>query len=431
MGLGAVRRVLAAPRVTDGPYGPLGPPDANGLKLPKGFTSRVIARGGRPVGRSGYVWHTAPDGGATFPGTDGGWIYVSNSEVNAPNGGVGAIRFDRAGNVVDAYPIATKTSRNCAGGPTPWGTWLSCEEHETGRVWECDPTGRRKAVVRPALGVFQHESAAVDPVNKRVYLTEDEPDGRFYRFTPKRYPSLDAGTLEVAQVSVPDGATKWIRVPDPTAASTVTRRQVPLSTVFNGGEGTWYAAGAVYFTTKGDDRVWAYDTEDDRMSVIYDPVTIVNAPLRGVDNITGSKSGDLFVAEDGGDLEIVMITPDETVARLLHLTGAAHEGSEIAGPAFDPSNKRLYFSSQRGDGKGITFEVRGPFRTKATKPMRRSPPPAPVTQKPVAQKPVAQEKNGPPVGAIAGAAAGGGVAAVLGRRFIGRRRRAGGDRSGS
>jgi hypothetical protein len=64
-----------------GPYGPLGSPDANGIRLPSGFTSRVIARSGQRVTGTSYTWHNAPDGGACY--ADGSsWIYVSNSEIN-------------------------------------------------------------------------------------------------------------------------------------------------------------------------------------------------------------------------------------------------------------------------------------------------------------------------------------------------------------
>src|SRR5882757_482289 len=83
------------------PYGPLQPANANGIQLPAGFTSRIVARSGQQV--AGYTWHPAPDGGAVF--ADGsGWIYVSNSEVN-PSGGASALRFDASGSVTGAYRI--------------------------------------------------------------------------------------------------------------------------------------------------------------------------------------------------------------------------------------------------------------------------------------------------------------------------------------
>ena len=121
-------------------------PDENGL-LPRGFTSRVVATSGQPVGDTGYVWPPNPDGAATFPDRNvrGGWYYVANSETVAQLGaGVSAIRFDPDGEIVDAYRLVGDTNLNCAGGATPWGTWLTCEEIEGGRVLECDPTDARQ-----------------------------------------------------------------------------------------------------------------------------------------------------------------------------------------------------------------------------------------------------------------------------------------------
>jgi uncharacterized protein len=341
-------------------YGPLQEPDANGIRLPRGFTSREVARSGEPVAGTDHMWHVFPDGGATFAADDGGWIYVSNSEVPG-TGGVGAIRFAPDGAIADAYPILEGTSVNCAGGATPWGTWLSCEEHGTGRVYECDPTGGRPAVARPALGTFRHEAAAVDPGGRALYLTEDEPDGRLYRFVPESWPELAAGRLEVAEVAR-DGTVGWLPVPDPDAGGGTrpTRTQVPASTPFNGGEGMWWDEGTVYFTTKGDHRVWAYDIDAGRLNVLYDAATAAEAPLRAVDNVTvADRSGDVYVAEDGDNMELVLIT-DERVVPFLRVVG--QPDSEIAGPAFDPEQRRLYFSSQRGNSAGITYEVTGPFR---------------------------------------------------------------------
>ena len=167
-------------------YGPRRAPDALGIRLPEGFRARMVARGDERVEGTAYEWHAASDGAATFPLPDGGWILVSNSETL--QGGASAIRFHRDGRVADAYRILGDTSNNCSGGGTPWGTWLSCEEVDDGLVWECDPTGRRNPASHPAMGVFKHEAAAVDPRGRRVYLTEDLIDGRFYRYTPARWP---------------------------------------------------------------------------------------------------------------------------------------------------------------------------------------------------------------------------------------------------
>jgi uncharacterized protein len=367
-------------RIGNGPYGPLGPPDANGIRLPQGFTSRVIAQAGQSVEGTRYSWPSFPDGGATFPAENGGWILVVNSEVppdaevpvQPGNGGASAIRFQPDGRIELAYRVLEGTSTNCAGGKTPWRTWLSCEEHRGGRVWECDPFGQTQAKVHPAMGVFSHEAACVDEVGKRVYLTEDENDGLFYRFTPSRYPDLSAGRLEAATVRG-DGSVGWTEVPDPSAASAPTRQQVPGGTQFRRAEGIWIDSGFVYLATTADHKVHCYNTVLEQIEVVYDGSALGrDAPLRQVDNVTAAPSGDVFVCEDSGEddpLDIGIITPEGEVARFLKVTGAQHTGaggtisSELTGVNFDPSGTRMYFSSQRGFGMGVTYEITGPFRT--------------------------------------------------------------------
>lgn len=340
------------------------------------------------------------------------------------------MRFDAAGNVVAAYPILTGTNNNCAGGPTPWGTWLSCEENFFGFVYECDPTGANLPIRLPAMGQFSHEAAAVDPVAQRIYLTEDQGDGAFYRFTPLAYPDLTVGTLEVAVVDpsfvrapygdeiraafdefggdiddfdptgvlgdideTEPGPVTWMPIPNPAGLPLETRYQVPSAAIFRGGEGCWYDDGIVYFTCKGSNRVWEYDTEAERVDILYDVADHVDDPvLRGVDNITvHAQSGDLFVAEDGGNMELVIISAeDRSVAPFLRYPVS---DSEIAGPAFTGDGTRLYWSSQAKNVLplgGETFEITGPFRGTPTG--------AVVVTSPDAAGPPPSTADGPPEG---------------------------------
>ena len=164
------------------------------------------------------------------------------------------------------------------------------------------------------------------------------------------------------------GSFSWANVPDPDGSPTATRRQVSGAKTFNGGEGCHYANNTVWFTTKGDNRVWQLNLANNTYELAYDD-NLVNpgpAPLTGVDNITGSTFGDLYVAEDGGNMEICLITPDDKISVV-----PAHQRPELVGDhrsrvhaRRQPALLLLASAARRAAPRGgITYCVTGPFRT--------------------------------------------------------------------
>jgi uncharacterized protein len=403
--------------------GPLVDAGIDNMLIPEGFSARVVARHRSnpvtgnydPLGLSGYVWHEAPDGGAVFPAPDGGWVYVSNSEVNlggsggsSRDGGVGALRFNAQGEVVDAYRILDGTRRNCAGGATPWQTWISCEETGDGYAWECQPLGGVDDARRlDALGRFNKEAAAVDLKTRTVYQTEDSGSGRFYRFVCEASDlvsedggnrlRMETGRLQVLNVEgfendgyIADDAearrlrrVSWVDVAQPDQPQGTVRAQLAEAaetvpgTQFRGGEGLWIydlppalqsvppggrvpTRAVAFFASKGDNRVYAYDIDNDLIQTVFDNAAIDPA-FDDVDNVVVSPMGDVLVAEDGDAMRLIVIVPGGEAKVLMQITSG---GSEITGPAFTADGSRLYFSSQRGPtvpllrtGTGATYEI--------------------------------------------------------------------------
>jgi hypothetical protein len=363
--------------------------------LPEGFSSRIVAVGGTGVGATDYTWPLFPDGKGTVATPDGGWILACNHEVfdfqtiGESAGGASSIRFDSGGSILDAYPILEGSHSNSRGATTPWGTWLSCQEaHQgDGRIWECDPTGDSPAVPRNALGVRTHGSVAVDPLGGHCYMTEAHRDGRLYRFRmldeSASGAALADGLLE-AMVVDPDGGVSWIPVPDPSGTVAPTRVQAADGFVTPVGGGVWVHDGSLLFTTALDDRVHAVDLANQRHWILWDG-SGHRQPLVGIGDLTvAPASGDLFVAEDRGDMELVLVGTEGLVAPFCRMVGDDHRLSAVTGPCFDPSGTRLYISSLRGRGEalvrdvveaidwgdgvegrhvGVTYEVSGPFRS--------------------------------------------------------------------
>jgi hypothetical protein len=217
----------------------------------------------------------------------------------------------------------------------------------------------------------------------------------------------------------------------------------------------------VYFTSKGDHSVHGIDIAAQKYTLLWkgdpDGLGVEGAVLSHVDNITvDAGSGDLFVAEDGGNMELIIITPEGALAPFVRVVGEGHAESEMTGPVFNPLRDRLYFSSQRGPSvktpseivpgavavpegpqAGMTFEITGPFRgvmttTDAAPPETEAPIASPVDTlvgaAPNTQdaEPVSDEDSGSGgdksklvVGVVVAAAAVGGVVAFRKRRIDG------------
>ena len=263
------------------------------LDLPSGFSYQIVSRAGDPLPGGGLT-PGRHDGTASFKGPQGGVRLVQNHEIGTSDpfpalaaaeftydpkakGGTTTLTLDNHLNRVDEYVSLAGTFSNCAGGLTPWGTWLTCEETETkagpttdrdhGFVFEVDPQSPSNNVSPTpltALGRFAHESVAIDPDRGDLYLTEDAsaPNGLVYRFTPndlsQTYGALrNGGTLaamscslrgsHVTDLSVfsAPGTTldvTWTPVAEPQAQTQSIRKQFDNSQVTRSRkfEGTWW-----------------------------------------------------------------------------------------------------------------------------------------------------------------------------------------------
>lgn len=434
----ATRRSVAAGTIDDAVgYGDLMPDPAGLLDLPKGFGYTAFSRAGEEMSDGLFV-PGAHDGMAAFPGPDGRVILVRNHELEpqwVDRSAFGAKldrlpRIDRAklydygagtkpalgGTTTVVYDPKTKrlekhflslagTERNCAGGPTPWGTWLSCEETvmrkkdgrgvDHGFVFEVTPSttpGAVDPVPLTAMGRFRHEAVAVDPLSGCVYLTEDMADGVLYRFIPKSPGRLrNGGRLQALIVrdklslDTKNWATRAaVRVHEPMAVGWIDLENVLApeddlrfqaagigAAVFARCEGMWYGGGSVYFaaTTGGEKKlgqIWKYtpspdegkDAEEKRPATLELWVEPNDGTMcNNADNLTVSRGGELVVCEDGEIANGLFGVSRDGKPYRLAMNRAS--GSELAGATFSPDGKVLFVNVQN---PGTTFAVHGPWR---------------------------------------------------------------------
>ncbi|MGW3009830.1 alkaline phosphatase PhoX [Streptomyces sp. NPDC001219] len=423
-------------------YGPLVADPDGILALPAGFSYRIITRTGVTKLDSGESTPSNHDGTGTFEGHRGTTLLVNNHELKGPradwphpvplteglvydpaaSGGCTVVEVAKDGSPVGEWVGVAGTSTNCAGGTTPWGTWLTGEETEDkagehgmtkdhGYVFEVDPHDRRAGRdPKPlkALGRYAHEAVVVDPRRGHLYLTEDAsgPNGLFYRWTPPhgfrhgrgqlRSLAADAGVLEAFKCFDSGGrfvddlsrATKtgtvygvdWVEVPDRDARSVSVRKQFKDTEVTRARklEGLWWADGGAYVVSsyardespvQHDGQVWFYDPRRRTLTLKVllgvNPDPSRDGALDGPDNITVSPYGGLIIAEDGEGVQHLFGATDDgrtyPIARNELNIGTASEPefSEFTGPVFSPDGRTLFANIQE---PGLMLAITGPWK---------------------------------------------------------------------
>ena len=429
-------------------YGPLVADRKGRLDLPAGFSYRIIGWSGMTMD-DGLCLPEEPDGMGAFPGPDGLTLLVRNHEVDPDGrgpwgpqqrllghvdadrlydqgrgktpgcGGTTTVVYDtRRQQVVRQFLSLAGTWHNCAGGPTPWNTWISCEETvaQAGVNW--DQMGplfadqnhgynfEVPATIQPqlnpaipltAMGRFNHEAVAFDIASGAVYQTEDRDDGLFYRFLPNQLGELQAGgKLQALALVDHSGAdtrnwhalatefrlgalhrVKWIdleRIDSPRDDLRY-RGRGPGAACFARGEGLWATPGACYFACSSGGaekkgQIWCYRpsaregtsgeaAEPGQLELFVE--TNASELLEAADNITVTPWGDLLLCEDrGGEvIRLVGVTP----AGKLYTFAHNHVRAEFAGATFSPDGSTLFVNLQEA---GLRLAITGPWQPERT-----------------------------------------------------------------
>ena len=427
LGFSGLRRLSAgdAKSLRTRGYGPLIADRDKILDLPGGFSYEIIGRAGETMS-DGLILPGSPDGMAAFPGNGDEVVVVRNHEVSAgSSSGQGAFgrrnellnkinkdRFYDSGKkspclggtstfvydtqkkaVVRQFLSLAGTIRNCAGGPTPWNSWITCEEtvvksggnlaRDHGWCFDVPATDRPELadpVPLKAMGRFNHEAVAVDPETGEVFETEDRHEGLIYRFVPKvkgklaeggklyalkvkGKPSLDTRNWSQPTFSVGDSKEiEWIEMKEVESPRDDLRIRgfKDGAACFARGEGMWYSKGSIFIAcTNGGKKqrgqIWKLTRNKIELYSEPNDADLVD----NCDNLTVAPWGDLILCEDGkGDQFLDVITPE---GKIFKLAKNAKSSGEFAGVCFSPDGSTLFVNMQR---EGLTLAITGPWKEK-------------------------------------------------------------------
>ncbi len=333
-------------------------------------------------------------------------------------GGTTTVHFDPSSRrVVREFLSLAGTEDNCAGGPTPWGSWITCEETRArageggaldhGYAFEvpASATGMVEPVPLTHMGRFSREAVAVDPDTGIVYQTEDDRPSLITRFIPDVPGDLtQPGRLQAMAIlgrpgvntnNWPDNPERieigtpmpvgWIDVADPqNPDNRMAEHTIAAGAAsFTRGEGMWFGRGEVFFccTDGGPERIgqiWRYrpspnegatgeNAAPGELTLLVESTSA--QVIEKCDNITVAPWGDLIVVEDGDAEQYIRgVTPAGevyTIGRNASPDGSG-EYSEITGPCFSPDGSLLFFNVQNGPGR--SFAVSGPWAQRSSAP---------------------------------------------------------------
>ena len=318
--------------------------------------------------------------------------------VRTGSGGTSNLVFDtRKGEWLAVWSSLAGTVRNCAGGVTPWGTWLTCEEtDEPGHGWTFDVSpegGDTTPLVE--MGRFSHEAMMVDPRSGYVYETEDSGNCGLFKFVPYRRGRLERGgklymlairnqpNLDLG-VALPIGScwdAKWVRIDDPSAATQSCFEQgfAKGGARFSRLEGAWWGEHTGFFLSTnggmvGEGQVFEYDPRDETLKLIYDAPNAND--LDNPDNLTVTPRGGLLLCEDAagnnftqGERLVGLTLHGQTFTFAMNNINLAQDynavvkkgdyrQSEWAGACYSPDGRWLFVNIQT---PGVTFAITGPW----------------------------------------------------------------------